>query len=80
MSDEWENGGPGLFDALAAARRIAKVNSLTRVLRGLDPMTAAKKGVAPSELDAIMNMRLSELDPTRLDHLAETLLKEPERP
>jgi len=79
-SDEWAEGGPGLYDALAAARRISKVNGLTRLLRGLDPMTAAKKGVAPGELDAILNMRLSEIDPARLDYLAETLLKDQNRP
>jgi hypothetical protein len=76
MSDGWDVDGIGIDAALATVRQIAKVNRLTRHLRGLDPMAAAKKGVAPGELDAIMHMRLSELDPRRLDHLTETLLKD----
>jgi len=70
MSDPVPFDGAFAFDgAIAAARQIAKVNRLSRQLAGLDPMAAAKKGVGPGELAAIMGMRLTEIEPRRLDEL-----------
>lgn len=66
----------GLGDVLAATRQISKFNRLSQHLQGLDAMAAAKKGVGPSELAALRDLRVSEIPPRRLDELCETLLGE----
>jgi len=88
IMDHWKTGlrralgetiGPvpefGLNDAISAARRIAKFNRLSSSLKGLDTMAAARKGIGPAELAAIMGMRISEIDPKRLDHLYAVLIE-----
>jgi len=87
--DHWKTGlrralgetiGPvpecGLNDAIAAARRITKFNRLSSSLKGLDTMAAARKGIGPSELSAIMDLRMSEIQPSRLDQLYEVLIED----
>ncbi len=86
--DDWKRGlrralgetiGPaefGIGDAMAAARRITRFNRLSATLKGLDTMAAARKGVGPDELAAIRNLRMSEIDTRRLDHLYQMLVKE----
>jgi hypothetical protein len=71
-----ETEGFGLEAAMAAARRIAQFNRLSRHLAGMDSMTAARKGVGPGELLAIRNLRLSEIAPRRLDELCRALVPE----
>ncbi|MBI3446875.1 MAG: hypothetical protein HY055_16290 [Magnetospirillum sp.] len=83
--DDWRIGlkkaftetiGPssiGLDDVMVAARQISKFNRLSRHLQGLDAMAAAKKGVGPSELLAIRNLRMSEIAPRRLNELYDSL-------
>jgi hypothetical protein len=79
MSDPKTNpdGGFAFDGAIAAARQITKVNRLSKHLAGLDAMAAARKGVGPGELAAIMGMRLSEIDPRRLDELYQSLIPDP---
>ena len=66
----------GIEDVLAASRQIAKFNRLSQHVQGLDTMAAAKKGVGPSELAALRDLRVSEISPRRLNELCETLLTE----
>lgn len=86
--DHWRNSlkrafgetiGPspvGIGDVLSATRQISKFNRLSQHLQGLDAMAAAKKGVAPAELSALRDLRVSEISPRRLNELCETLLGE----
>ncbi|CAA7624086.1 conserved hypothetical protein [Candidatus Terasakiella magnetica] len=68
--------GPGLADALSATRRVGKFNRLSHHLAGMDAAAAARKGVGPNELTAILTLRMSEILPERLEELYHTLLRD----
>lgn len=64
---------PQMADSLALGLKMDQLGRLARRLDGLDYAEAARAGVYPAELDAIRAMRLTGLEPDRLQSLLETL-------
>ena len=64
---------PQLADSLALGLKMDRLRLLARRLDGLGYNEAAKAGIYPAELDAIRGMRLTGIEPGRLEALLSSL-------
>ncbi len=62
-----------LSDSMRLGLRMETFHRLATRLDGLDYAAAAKAGIHPDEVDAIRAMRLTGIDPARVDALLSTM-------